>query len=177
MKYTTIESQGQKWLRPINVPYPNEDDQEEEGIFQLADAVLYKQMTADLLYIGSKPAGSTLDESEVREVRQGLCEYTMKWITEYDDDLPTYNRYRTAYTDAEYDRDIDYEKEMPHNQWPSTAYVAKKEDSQHGSNDYWKRRALAAEKYIAKSPCDPDIYEEQMVAYRQWQSIVKEELK
>lgn len=67
-KYIVVEKDGQKWLRPVNVPYPNEDDQDNEGVFQLADAVLYKQLTTDLPYIGTHPAGATLDESQIQGV-------------------------------------------------------------------------------------------------------------
>lgn len=31
--------------------------------------------------------------------------------------------------------------------------------------EYWKARCLAAEKFIDESPCDPDIYSEQIEAY------------
>lgn len=34
--------------------------------------------------------------------------------------------------------------------------------------DYWKTRCELAEKYIEETPCDPDIYEEQIVAYNSW---------
>jgi len=33
---------------------------------------------------------------------------------------------------------------------------------------YWKTRCLLAEKYIEETPCDPDIYVEQMEAYWKW---------
>jgi len=38
---------------------------------------------------------------------------------------------------------------------------------------YWKERCLAAELYIEKTPCDPDIYPEQLEAYHMWEEIVK----
>jgi hypothetical protein len=34
--------------------------------------------------------------------------------------------------------------------------------------EYWKKRCLAAEKFIDESPCDPDIYKEQLEAYNIW---------
>lgn len=37
--------------------------------------------------------------------------------------------------------------------------------------EYWKQRCLLAEKYIDESPCDPDIYDNQMKAYREWQDF------
>ena len=37
--------------------------------------------------------------------------------------------------------------------------------------DYWKKRCLAAEKYIDERPCDYDIYQEQVAAYNEWQII------
>ena len=36
---------------------------------------------------------------------------------------------------------------------------------------YWKHRCEAAELFIAKSPCDPDITEEQIKAYAQWKKL------
>lgn len=34
--------------------------------------------------------------------------------------------------------------------------------------DYWEKRCALAENYISLSPCDPDIYEEQFEAYKEW---------
>lgn len=42
--------------------------------------------------------------------------------------------------------------------------------------EYWKSRALAAENFIDKSPCDPDIYDEQIKAHRDWQDIKQKEV-
>lgn len=36
---------------------------------------------------------------------------------------------------------------------------------------YWEKRCLAAEKYIDKSPCDPDITDEQIDAYNEWKEF------
>jgi len=41
---------------------------------------------------------------------------------------------------------------------------------------YWKTRCKLAEKYIEESPCDPDIYKEQLKAYWQWMDFKKEKL-
>ena len=38
--------------------------------------------------------------------------------------------------------------------------------------EYWKTRCLAAEDYIAKSPCDPDITKEQIKAHEIWSQLV-----
>jgi len=38
---------------------------------------------------------------------------------------------------------------------------------------YWKSRCKLAEKFISESPCDPDIYPEQMKAYNKWQKKIK----
>jgi len=35
----------------------------------------------------------------------------------------------------------------------------------------WKNRCLLAEEYISESPCDPDIYPEQLEAYEKWQEF------
>jgi hypothetical protein len=37
--------------------------------------------------------------------------------------------------------------------------------------DYWKERCLAAEKFIDLSPCDPDIYDDQLIAHNEWVTI------
>lgn len=37
--------------------------------------------------------------------------------------------------------------------------------------DYWMKRCIAAELFIAKSPCDPDITKEQIEAYKIWQAF------
>jgi len=37
--------------------------------------------------------------------------------------------------------------------------------------DYWKERCLAAEKFIDLSPCDPDIYDDQLIAHGEWVTI------
>lgn len=41
--------------------------------------------------------------------------------------------------------------------------------------EYFRKRMFAAEDYIRQSPCDPDIYPEQLEAYSVWQEIVKQE--
>ena len=39
--------------------------------------------------------------------------------------------------------------------------------------DYWKKRCELAEKYINETPCDPDIYEEQILAHNKWNEFKK----
>ena len=41
--------------------------------------------------------------------------------------------------------------------------------------EYWKHRCLAAEHFIEETPCDPDIYPEQINAYNEWQKWVENE--
>jgi len=41
--------------------------------------------------------------------------------------------------------------------------------------EYWKHRCLAAEQFIEESPCDPDIYPEQIESYNEWQKWVEDE--
>lgn len=41
------------------------------------------------------------------------------------------------------------------------------------SYDYWKERCLAAEKFIDLSPCDHDVYPDQLIAYSEWETIKK----
>jgi len=36
---------------------------------------------------------------------------------------------------------------------------------------YWKKRCILAEKFIEKTPCDPDIYPEQFEAFEEWQKL------
>jgi hypothetical protein len=36
---------------------------------------------------------------------------------------------------------------------------------------YWKKRCEAAEKFIEKSPCDPDTTSAQLEAYKKWQAL------
>lgn len=38
-------------------------------------------------------------------------------------------------------------------------------------DQYWEKRCLAAEYFISKSPCDPDITSEQIKAHLIWQDI------
>lgn len=37
--------------------------------------------------------------------------------------------------------------------------------------DYWRERCELAEKYIKESPCDPDIYPDQLQAYQEWKEF------
>ena len=37
--------------------------------------------------------------------------------------------------------------------------------------NYWKERCLAAEKFIDLTPCDPDIYDDQLIAHNEWVAI------
>jgi hypothetical protein len=39
--------------------------------------------------------------------------------------------------------------------------------------DYWKTRCELAEKFIEESPCDPDIYEDQLKAWNEYQEFIK----
>jgi hypothetical protein len=41
--------------------------------------------------------------------------------------------------------------------------------------EYWKQRCEAAENYIDKSPCDPDITGDQIKAYAEWRDISRTE--
>lgn len=40
------------------------------------------------------------------------------------------------------------------------------------SLELWKARCELAEDFIDKSPCDPDIYNEQLKAYQKWQTFI-----
>lgn len=176
MKFTVITKDGSKWLRPTGVL---------SGVF-------------DVIYIGTHPEETILDGSEVREVRQYWIDKEWRESPTSCDSFGDFET-RTAYTDAE--PDIDYEKEMPYKEWPSTKYVARPADAEshtlpafdeilnNTSEDakmnvslqmdlnYWKRRCEAAERYINESPCDPDITPAQEAAYDAWQQIVEQEPK
>jgi len=43
--------------------------------------------------------------------------------------------------------------------------------------EYWKQRALLAEDYIDKIPCDPDITAEQYGAYNRWKNFKSSNFK
>ena len=42
------------------------------------------------------------------------------------------------------------------------------------SEKYWELRCGLAESYIDKSPCDPDLYSDQLLAYNKWMDFKKE---
>jgi hypothetical protein len=50
------------------------------------------------------------------------------------------------------------------------------EDKVEEPYDYWKERCLAAEKFIDLSPCDPDIYPDQLIAHNAWIELVGKEI-
>jgi hypothetical protein len=39
---------------------------------------------------------------------------------------------------------------------------------------YWEKRCELAENYINESPCDPDITNDQLKAYNQWQEFINQ---
>jgi len=47
------------------------------------------------------------------------------------------------------------------------------EDAMYEYAKCWRERCLAAEDYIAKTPGDPDITEQQVKAYEKWQRLVE----
>jgi hypothetical protein len=49
------------------------------------------------------------------------------------------------------------------------AELEKELDSMTELKDYWYNRCYQAEFFIDKSPCDPDITQEQIEAYRLWE--------
>lgn len=38
--------------------------------------------------------------------------------------------------------------------------------------EYWEKRCKAAEAFIEASPCDPDIYPEQIAAHSEWRASI-----
>jgi len=55
--------------------------------------------------------------------------------------------------------------------WPDE--VRNAEAVQNGDvKEYWKTRCILAERYINKSPCDPDIKKDQFKAYKEWKEFI-----
>jgi|688.fasta_scaffold487194_2 hypothetical protein len=42
--------------------------------------------------------------------------------------------------------------------------------------NYWKERCLVAERFINLSPCDHDIYPDQLIAYNEWIELVNKQI-
>jgi hypothetical protein len=42
--------------------------------------------------------------------------------------------------------------------------------------NYWKERCLAAEKFIDLTPCDHDIYPDQLISYNEWIELVNKQI-
>lgn len=133
-QFTIITKDGSKWLRPTDV---------------LSDVF-------NVIYIGNRPEGAVVDESEVREIRQyQTTEFgSLTWYTADDEDEinrwrernPDGLKTRTAYTDAEsHDRNI--------------------------IDDYWRKRCESAEKLIGISPSDSKSYDEFCRLRNEWESI------
>ena len=49
------------------------------------------------------------------------------------------------------------------------------EDKVEEPYNYWKERCLAAEKFIDLSPCDPDIYDDQLIAHGEWIKLINKQ--
>lgn len=123
-QFTVITKDGSKWLRPVN-PFDNNDPRFtskepfcilgmrpcSKTVCECDEWKKFEKNNPILPYIGNRPDGTTLDESEVREVRQ--YQYEGEWFDCYNDgfyasmerhpDIAT----RTAYTYAEsHDRHI-----------------------------------------------------------------------
>jgi len=49
------------------------------------------------------------------------------------------------------------------------------EDKVDEPYNYWKERCLAAEKFIDLTPCDPDIYDDQLIAHGEWIKLINKE--
>lgn len=179
-KFTVITKDGSKWLRArIRIPH------------DFLDSVEFVEFP----YMGSHPEGTTLDESEVKEVRQyQTTEFgSLTWYTA--DDEYEINRWRernpsgfetrTAYTDAEsHDRHISNNPRYPLFSHMSSEHGLTLLDSEldeiarHAAPmtgvDYWKRRCKAAERFIEQTPCDHDITPKQIEAHEAWQEIIEE---
>lgn len=183
MTYKVIQQYGEKWLRAIN-PF-DENGQAWRG---------FKSSNPDLPYIGSRPEGTTVDESEVREVRQHRhkCDPKDAFFTLNDNTLWLWeNRsdhrdieFRTAYTDAEsHDRQISDNPRYPLFSHMSDEHGLTLLDSEldeiarHAAPltgvDYWKERCKVAESLMGKDLSEDEyakIYDEweQLIEQNQW---------
>lgn len=162
-QFTVITKDGSKWLRPTDV---------------LSDVF-------NVIYIGSHPEGTILNEREVRKITQ--VEDYPEWITPHPDNLEdwldTSHEIRTVYVDAEpqcpecgkycscpeedlYDAVADYRNNHPE---PSR-------DRQVSESEYWKMRALSAEKLIEMEPSDPKTYDEFCRLRDEWHELKNQDL-
>lgn len=105
-QFKVIEKEGETHLKPINVPYPNDDEHEEyeamglKHPFALQDAVLYKRICGPIPYIGSREVGTEISEADVKEVHQYKLHH--QWHTCSDwavEGLTLRYPVRTVYTD------------------------------------------------------------------------------
>lgn len=96
MRYAIIEKDGQKWLRPILDP---------SDIDQLSKFFQNPNNLPDLLYLGSRKVGDTVDETQVKQVHQ--LKPLSVWITiekynpNFDYTQGGFHEMRTAYVDVE----------------------------------------------------------------------------
>lgn len=209
-KFTIITKDGSRCLRPVN-PF-DENGQAWRG---------FQSSNPDLPYIGYRPEGTVLDESQVRKITQ--VEDYPEWITPHPDNLEdwldTSHEIRTVYVDAEpecpecgkycscpeedlYDAVADYRINHPepsHDRHISdnpryllfkhmidehglTLLDSEMDEISHACKlltgaDYWKQRALAAEKLIEMEPSDPKTYDEFCRLRNEWHELKNQEPK
>lgn len=198
-QFTIITKDGSKWLRPVN-PFDNNDPRFtskepfcilgmrpcSKTVCECDEWKKFEKNNPILPYIGSRPEGTVLDESQVRKITQ--VEDYPEWITPHPDNLEdwldTSHEIRTVYVDAEpecpecgkycscpeedlYDAVADYRKNHPE---PS-------HDRHISESEYWKMRALSAEKLIEMEPSDPKTYDEFCRLRNEWESIKSKEPK
>lgn len=194
-QFTIITKDGSKWLQPTNVPYPNadeyEDGNEPHPYAARADAVIYEERTRPLPYLGDKPEGTTLDESEVRKVIQ--VEDYPGWITPHPDNLvdwlETSHETRSAYVDVEPSHDCQVSdnpryplfKHMS-DEHGLTLLDSEMDEISHACKlltgaEYWEKRALAAEKLIEMEPSNPKTYDEFCRLRDEWHELKNQEPK
>lgn len=170
-QFTIITKDDSKWLRPVL--NPSDTDQLSRFFQNAGDGF------EDLPYIGTRPEGTTGDESEVKEVvqyRQKDNEnaYWKIWTTgviDWDCVIET----RTAYTDAE-SHNLPAFDEILNN----TSDDAKMNVSLQMDLNYWKRRCEAAEGLLnAEAELEHNLItaEEYILVKEEWDKIVKEEVR
>lgn len=84
-------------------------------------------------------------------------------------DEVTFEKVFVLNEDATYNTEEGWNKEYIQGEYAKIIPEVKEEEPY----DYWKERCLAAEKFIELSPCDHDIYDDQLTAHYEWETIKK----
>lgn len=164
-QFIVITKDGSKWLRLIN-PHPEKLSTHWAAIdeqYYNPEWQEFEKNNFDLPYIGSRPDGTTVDESDVKLIRQYQDVDTGQWFDIKDEAPDLVNDlvrvYREAYTDVKsHDRHISDNPRYPLFAHMSDEHGLTLLDSEldeiasHASPmtgaEYWKRRCEAAEQLV-----------------------------